>query len=66
MITLSINDEYATAWVANDDGSQSLVGVLETKALRLPKRSVAGKTGAEIKWIAYKDSVVTVDYRHED
>ena len=63
--TITIFDAHAVAYGPDDFGSKTIINLLEVGVLKLPKRSVVGKTGADIKWTAHKDAVVTEDYRYE-
>ena len=65
METIIIYEAHAVAYGPDGFGSKTIINLLETGVLKLPKRSVAGKTGADIGWTAHKDAVITEDYRHE-
>jgi|TARA_R110001583_G_scaffold21333_5_gene81036 hypothetical protein len=61
--TITIFDAHAVVYGPDDFGSKTIVNLLEIGVLKLSKKSVEGKTGADIGWTAYKDAVITEDYR---
>jgi len=65
METITITGVHAVAWGPDGHGSKTIINLLPTSALKLPKRTAVGKTGADIRWTAHKDAVITEDYRYE-
>ena len=65
METITLTDAHAVAWGSDGFGSKTIINLLPIGVLKIPKRSAVGKTGADIKWSAHKDAVVTEDYRNE-
>ena len=63
--TITIFEAHAVAYGQDDFGSKTIINLLEVGVLKLPKQSVVGKTGADIRWTAHKDARITEDYRHE-
>jgi|ETNmetMinimDraft_8_1059916.scaffolds.fasta_scaffold167951_2 hypothetical protein len=65
METIVITPKTAVAYGPDGHGSKTIINLLMLDVLKLPKRSVKGKTGADIGWTAHKDAIITEDYRHE-
>ena len=66
-ITINEND-VAVVWSVDDSNVQSIADIREgaSRLFKLPKKSSAvGKTGAQIRWAAYPEAVITADYRFD-
>ena len=64
-VVISLTPKYAIAWNIHPDGSRSVANVLQDydSVLRLPKKSVEGKFGKDIRWTAYEAARIVHDGR---
>ena len=65
METITLTDAHAVAYIENEDGSQSIIGLMPLHILKTPLHSMKGRTGADIRWAAYREAKITEDYRYE-
>jgi hypothetical protein len=65
METITITEVHAVAWGSDEFGGKTIINLLPIKVLKIPKRSAVGKTGADIKWTAHENALITEDYRWE-
>ncbi|HIK67366.1 MAG TPA: hypothetical protein EYF95_05300 [Flavobacteriales bacterium] len=65
METITLTAAYAVAWGPDEFGSKTIINLLSIEVLKIPKRSAVGKTGADIRWLAHENAVITEDYRDE-
>tara|TARA_A100001011_G_scaffold96514_1_gene101523 strand:+ start:4213 stop:4413 length:201 start_codon:yes stop_codon:yes gene_type:complete len=65
METITITEAHAVVFGSDGLGSETIINLLKLEVLKLPNRSVKGKTGKDIGWLVHKDAKITQDFRYE-
>jgi len=68
MTTITIFPHMSVAYDVDEHGVKTIAHIMEdySSVLKVPSGNATGMTGADIGWNAYKEAVVTTDYRQDD